>query len=71
MPAPATKLCTKSESAHSWTLGHLFPAMPGQSGYNKRLRRLAGEICLVLKALARASPSFSDGVRLLDSTPVP
>lgn len=52
-------------------LGHLFPYIPGQSGYNKRLRRLADEICLVLGALARSSPSFCERLRLLDSTPVP
>lgn len=52
-------------------LGHLFPYIPGQSGYNKRLRALASEICLVLGALARTSPSFCDRLRLIDSTPVP
>lgn len=52
-------------------LGHLFPYVPGQSGYNKRLRRLAEEICLVLNTLARSSPSFCNQLRLLDSTPVP
>ena len=52
-------------------LGELFPYIPGQSGYNKRLRALAGEVCLVLGALARSCPSFCDRLRLLDSTPVP
>lgn len=52
-------------------LGHLFPYIPGQSGYNKRLRRLADEVCLVLSALARSSPSCWERLRLLDSTPVP
>jgi Transposase DDE domain len=52
-------------------LGHLFPYIPKQSGYNKRLRRLAGEICLSVNYLARVSPSFAERLRLLDSTPVP
>ena len=52
-------------------LGHLFPHVPGQSGYNKRLRALAPTICAVLRALVVACPSVCDRVRLLDSTPVP
>jgi hypothetical protein len=52
-------------------LGHLFPYMPGQSGFNKRLRALAPQLLQAITALARLSPSFCDRVRLLDSTPVP
>jgi len=52
-------------------LSHLFPYIPKQPGYNKRLRRLAPQICMVIGHLARISPSFSDRLRLLDSTPVP
>jgi hypothetical protein len=52
-------------------LGHLFPYIPKQSGYNKRLRALAPRICLVINQLARCSPSFCERLRLLDSTPVP
>jgi len=52
-------------------LGHLFPYIPKQSGYNKRVRALAPKICLLITALARSSPSFCDRLRLLDSTPVP
>ncbi len=52
-------------------LGHLFPYIPNQPGYNKRLRGLAPQICLVINQLARLSPSFCDRLRLLDSTPVP
>ena len=52
-------------------LDHLFPYVPQQPGYNKRLRRLAPTICRVLRELAAASPSVCDRVRLLDSTPVP
>jgi hypothetical protein len=52
-------------------LGHLFPYIPKQPGYNKRLRSLAPQICACITHLARTSPSFCDRLRLLDSTPVP
>jgi Transposase DDE domain len=52
-------------------LGHLFPYIPNQPGYNKRLRALAPQICGVINHLARISPSFCERLRLLDSTPVP
>lgn len=54
-----------------WRLGHLFPYLPQQSGYNKRVRALAPQIARVINYLAFISPSFCDGLRLLDSTPVP
>ena len=52
-------------------LGHLFPYLPKQPGYNKRMRALAPQIVRVLNAVAFASPSWYDKLRLLDSTPVP
>lgn len=52
-------------------LGHLFPYIPGQSGYNKRVRALGPEIARVLGYLARLSPSWCDRLRLVDATPVP
>jgi Transposase DDE domain len=52
-------------------LGHLFPYIPLQPGYNKRLRSLAPQICQVINHLAQVSPSFCERIRLLDSTPVP
>jgi hypothetical protein len=52
-------------------LGHLFPYIPGQSGFNKRLRALAPQLLEVITLLARLSPSFCERLRLLDSTPVP
>lgn len=52
-------------------LGHLFPFIPGQSGYNKRVRALSGQICALLGQLARISPSWCDNLRLCDATPVP
>ena len=54
-----------------WRLGHLFRYLPQQPGYNKRLRGLAPTIARVIGQLAFCSPSFCDGLRLLDSTPVP
>ena len=52
-------------------LGHLFPYLPKQSGYNKRMRALAPQIVRLLNAIAFCSPSWCDNLRLLDSTPVP
>lgn len=54
-----------------WRLGHLFPYLPQQPGYNKRLRALAPAIGRCITHLALVSPSFCDNLRLLDSTPVP
>lgn len=52
-------------------LGHLFPYLPKQPGYNKRMRRLAPQIVRLLNLVAFSSPSWCDNLRLLDSTPVP
>jgi Transposase DDE domain len=52
-------------------LAHLFPYLPQQPAYNKRLRALAPTIAQVIAHLAVGSPSFCDNLRLLDSTPVP
>lgn len=54
-----------------WRLGQLFPCLPQQPGYNKRLRALAPQITRANNYLAYVSPSIFDGLRLLDSTPVP
>ena len=52
-------------------LGHLFPVLPGQSGYHKRRRRLADAIEWLMAHFAQQSPGFSDDLLLVDSTPVP
>lgn len=52
-------------------LGRLFPYLPKQPGYNKRMRALAPQIVRLLNVVAFSSPSWYDTVRLLDSTPVP
>src|SRR3954452_11083985 len=50
-----------------WRLGHLFPYLPQQPGYNKRLRALAPTIARVISHLAVSSPSFCNTLRLRDS----
>ena len=52
-------------------LSHLFPYLPKQPGYNKRMRALAPQIVRLLNAIAFSSPSWCDQIRLLDSTAVP
>jgi hypothetical protein len=52
-------------------LAALFPYLPGQSGYGKRLRTLGGLLAAVITELARDTPSWHDLLRLVDSTPLP
>lgn len=52
-------------------LASMFPRLPGQSGYGKRLRAQGGLIAAVITELARDSPSWHDELRLVDSTPLP
>ncbi|BAJ27751.1 MULTISPECIES: IS982 family transposase [Kitasatospora] len=51
-------------------LRHLFPYLPGQSGYNRRLRKAADLIAHVNRLLARDTSLWSDSVWVVDSTPV-
>jgi hypothetical protein len=51
-------------------LRHLFPRIPGQSGYHKRRLRLAETIEWLGGVFARQSPGAHDDLLLLDSTPV-
>jgi hypothetical protein len=44
----------------AYRLGHLFPYLPKQPGYNKRQRRLVPEITRAINYLAFNSPSFCD-----------
>ncbi|WP_037598115.1 transposase, partial [Streptacidiphilus jeojiense] len=55
--------------AHA-NLRHLFPYLPQQPGYNKRLRKAAGLIRRVTRTLARDTTLWSDDVWVVDSTPV-
>jgi Transposase DDE domain len=52
-------------------LAGLFPRLPGQSGYGKRLRAQAGLLAAVITELARDTGSWHDLLRLVDSTPLP
>jgi hypothetical protein len=52
-------------------LGHLFPYLPHQSGYHKRLKAAAPLLGAAIAYLARQCPSWYDPVRLIDATPVP
>jgi hypothetical protein len=51
-------------------LGHLFGYLPGQSGYNRRLRAAAGLITALTRLLAADTSLWADDVWVADSTPV-
>jgi hypothetical protein len=51
-------------------LRHLFPYLPQQPGYNKRLRGAASLIRHCIRALAAATSVWADDVWVVDSTPV-
>jgi Transposase DDE domain len=51
-------------------LGHLFPYLPKQPGYNKRLRAAAALLQWVIRALASDTTFWNDDVWVADSTPV-
>jgi hypothetical protein len=53
-----------------WRLGHLFAYLLKQPGYNKRVRALAPQIVRLLNVVVFESPSFCDGLWLMDGTPV-
>jgi hypothetical protein len=48
----------------------LFPYLPKQPGYNKRLRALAGTMYWLIGVLVRDTSVWSDDVWVVDSTPV-
>ena len=66
-----------ARSEHHWLrlcygrLGHLFPYLPKQPGYHKRLKAAAPLLAAAIDHLARSCPSWYDQVRLIDATPVP
>jgi Transposase DDE domain len=51
-------------------LGHLFPYLPQQPGYNKRLRAAAPLIRDCIRVLAASAAPWTDDVWVVDSTPV-
>ena len=48
----------------------MFPALPGQSGYNKRLRKLADTMTWLIAMLGAQTSIAGDDVWVADSTPV-
>ena len=66
-----------ARSEHHWLrlcyarLGHLFPYLPHQPGYHKRVKAAGPLLAAVIDHLARQSPGWYDPVRLIDATPVP
>jgi hypothetical protein len=48
----------------------MFPTLPGQSGYNKRLRKLAATMSWLIGQLAAQTSIADDEVWVVDSTPV-
>lgn len=48
----------------------MFPYLPGQSGYGKRLRKACGLFTHVIRMLAADTSLWSDDVWVVDSTPI-
>ena len=51
-------------------LSHLFPYLPGQAGYNKRLRKSAVPLQAMIRLLAEDTDVWADDTWLIDSTPI-
>ena len=51
-------------------LRHLFPYLPGQSGYNKRLRKSAVQLQALIRVLGEDTDHWADDTWLIDSTPI-
>jgi hypothetical protein len=52
------------------SMRHLFPYLPRQPGYNKRLRAARGLVQCCILALAASTTLWTDDVWVVDSTPV-
>jgi len=68
-------LCYPSERhwlryAHKHLRG-MFPYIPDQDGYNRRMRKAGPLLARVMRHLATRTPSWWDQLRLIDSTPLP
>jgi hypothetical protein len=48
----------------------MFPYLPQQPGYNKRLRRLSGTVIWLIRQLAADTSVWADDVWVVDSTPI-
>jgi hypothetical protein len=51
-------------------LRHLFPYLPGQAGYNKRLRNSAVQLQAIIRLLCEDTDVWADDTWLIDSTPL-
>ena len=51
-------------------LSHLFPYLPRQAGYNKRLRKSATQLQAMIRVLAEDTDVWADDTWLIDSTPI-
>ena len=51
-------------------IGHLFPYLPKQPGYNKRLRALITQLAHCITVLAADTDLWQHPIRIADSTPV-
>jgi hypothetical protein len=51
-------------------LTHLFPYLPKQAGYNKRLRLLGSQMTHIIRVLTLDTDLWQHPVRIADSTPV-
>jgi hypothetical protein len=51
-------------------LGSLFPYVPNQSGYNKRLRKAQHQLQRLIRTLGRDTDLWDDDTWVIDSTPV-
>jgi hypothetical protein len=49
----------------------MFPTLPGQSGYHKRLKTAYPLLCKTILTLAMCCPSWFDDLWMTDATPVP
>lgn len=56
-------------SAPQWRI--MFPYLPNQSGYTKRLRTAQPSLCKTILTLAACCPSWFDDLWITDATPVP
>ena len=50
---------------------HLFPYLPKQSGYNKRLRTLSVQMSHIIAVLVADTDLWQHPIRIADSTPIP
>ena len=53
------------------SIRHLFPYLPKQPGYNKRLRNLTSQLTHFIAVLATDTDLWQHPIRIADSTPVP